>query len=56
MPNTENLKIRRIFRTFKAVLFLGVNPGFSNQNQSVDLIKKIKDFKTNLFIQWINHC
>ena len=31
----------------KAVLFLGVNPGFSNQDQSVDLIKKIKDFKSN---------
>ena len=28
-----------------AVLFLGVNPGFSNQGQSVDLIDKIKNFK-----------
>ena len=46
MPNTENSKLEEYLEHSKAVLFLGVNPGFSNQNQSVDLIKKINDFKT----------
>ncbi len=47
MPNSENSKLEKYLEHSKAVLFLGVNPGFSNQDQSVDLIKKIKDFKTN---------
>ena len=47
MPNTENSRLEEYLEHSKAVLFLGVNPGFSNQNQTVDLIKKIKDFKTN---------
>ena len=47
MPNTEISKLEEYLEHSKAVLFLGVNPGFSNQDQSVDLIKKIKDFKSN---------
>ena len=47
MPNTENSKLEVYLEHSKAVLFLGVNPGFSNQSQSVDLIEKINDFKTN---------
>ena len=27
-------------------MLLGVNPGFSNQNQAIDLTKKVKDFNT----------
>ena len=47
MPNTENSRLKEYLEHSKAVLFLGVDPGFSNQNQSIDLINKIKDFKTN---------
>ena len=47
MPNTENSKLEEYLEHSKAVLFLGVNPGFSNQSQSVDLIEKINDFKAN---------
>ena len=47
MPNTENSKLEEYLEHSKAVLFLGVNPGFSNQSQSVDLMEKINDFKAN---------
>ena len=47
MPNTENSRLEEYLEHSKAVLFLGVDPGFSNQNQSIDLINKIKDFLTN---------
>ena len=47
MPNTENSRLKEYLEHSRAVLFLGVDPGFSNQNQSIDLINKIKDFKTN---------
>ena len=47
MPNTENSKLEEYLEHSKAVLFLGVDPGFSNQDQSIDLIKKIEDFKAN---------
>ena len=45
MPNTDNSKLDKYLEHSSAVLFLGVNPGFSNQGQSVDLIDKIKNFK-----------
>ena len=45
LPNTDNSKLNEYLEYSAAVLFLGVNPGFSNQGQSVDLINKIKDFK-----------
>ena len=45
LPNTDNSKLVEYLDYSKAVLFLGVNPGFSNQGQSVDLIDKIKNFK-----------
>ena len=44
LPNTDNSKLNEYLEYSAAVLFLGVNPGFSNQGQSVDLINKIKDF------------
>ena len=45
LPNTDNSKLDEYLEHSSAVLFLGVNPGFSNQGQSVDLIDKIKNFK-----------
>ena len=45
LPNTDNSKLDKYLEHSSAVLFLGVNPGFSNQGQSVDLIDKIKNFK-----------
>ena len=45
LPNTDNSKFKEYLEYSSAVLFLGVNPGFSNQGQSVDLIEKIKNFK-----------
>ena len=45
LPNTDNSKFKEYLDYSLAVLFLGVNPGFSNQGQSVDLIDKIKNFK-----------
>ena len=45
LPNTDNSKLDDYLKYSSAVLFLGVNPGFSNQGQSVDLIEKIKNFK-----------
>ena len=45
LPNTDNSKLVEYLDHSKAVLFLGVNPGYSNQGQSVDLIDKIKNFK-----------
>ena len=45
LPNTDNSKLDEYLKYSSAVLFLGVNPGFSNQGQSVDLIDKIKNFK-----------
>ena len=46
MPNTDISKLKEYLDHSAAVLFLGVNPGFSNQNQSIDLIYKISNFKT----------
>ena len=45
LPNTDNSKLDKYLEHSSAVLFLGVNPGFSNQGQSIDLIDKIKNFK-----------
>jgi len=45
LPNTDNSKLVEYLEFSSSVLFLGVNPGFSNQGQSVDLIEKIKNFK-----------
>ena len=45
LPNTDNSKLDKYLEHSSAFLFLGVNPGFSNQGQSVDLIDKIKNFK-----------
>ncbi len=45
LPNTDNSKLNEYLEYSAAVLFLGVNPGFSNQGQSVDLISKIMNFK-----------
>ena len=45
LPNTDNSKLDEYLEYSSAVLFLAVNPGFSNQGQSVDLIDKIKNFK-----------
>ena len=38
LPNTDNSKLEEYLEFSSAVLFLGVNPGFSNQGQSVDSI------------------
>ena len=41
LPNTDNSKLDEYLEYSSAVLFLGVNPGFSNQGQSVDLLSLI---------------
>ena len=44
LPDTNNEHIKDYLIYSKAVLLLAVNPGFSNQGQSVNLIDKVKNF------------
>jgi ribulose-phosphate 3-epimerase len=45
LPNTQNELLKDYLKYAKAVLLLGVNPGYSNQKQSVDLLDKARHFK-----------
>ena len=44
LPDTNNKVISEYIQYSDAVLLLGVNPGFSNQGQSINLLDKVKDF------------
>ena len=44
LPDTSNKVISEYIQYSDAVLLLGVNPGFSNQGQSINLLDKVKDF------------
>ena len=44
LPGTSNKVISEYIQYSDAVLLLGVNPGFSNQGQSINLLDKVKDF------------
>ena len=48
LPDTDNKVISDYIQYSDAVLLLGVNPGFSNQGQSINLLDKVKDFN-NLY-------
>ena len=48
LPDTDNKVISEYIQYSDAVLLLGVNPGFSNQGQSINLLDKVKDFN-NLY-------
>ena len=45
LPNTQNETLKDYLKYAKAVLLLGVTPGYSNQKQSIDLLEKAKNFK-----------
>ena len=45
LPNTQNDTLKDYLKYAKAVLLLGVTPGYSNQKQSIDLLEKAKNFK-----------
>jgi ribulose-phosphate 3-epimerase len=45
LPNTQNESLKDYLKYAKAVLLLGVTPGYSNQKQSIDLFEKAKNFK-----------
>ncbi len=45
LPNTQNESLKDYLKYAKAVLLLGVTPGYSNQKQSIDLLEKAKNFK-----------
>jgi ribulose-phosphate 3-epimerase len=45
LPNTQNETLKDYLKYAKAVLLLGVTPGYSNQKQSIDLIEKAKNVK-----------
>ena len=44
LPNTDNSKLEEYLEYSSAVLFLGVNPGFSNQSKAVSLLEKANEF------------
>ena len=44
LPGTSNSELTEYLDIAHSVLLLGVNPGFSNQNQAIDLPKKVNDF------------
>ena len=45
LPNTQNETLKDYLKYAKAVLLLGVTPGYSNQKQSIDLLEKARNFK-----------
>jgi len=45
LPKTPNEFLKDYLKYAKAVLLLGVTPGYSNQKQSIDLLEKAKNFK-----------
>ena len=45
LPNTQNESLKDYLKYAKAVLLLGVTPGYSNQKQSIDLLEKAMNFK-----------
>jgi len=45
LPKTPNESLKDYLKYAKAVLLLGVTPGYSNQKQSIDLLEKAKNFK-----------
>ena len=47
LPDTNNKVISEYIQYSDAVLLLGVNPGFSNQGQSINLLDKVKDFNNH---------
>ncbi len=46
LPDTSNTQLTEYLDYANSVLLLGVNPGFSNQEQAIDLPEKVKDFNT----------
>jgi len=44
LPKTPNESLKDYLKYAKAVLLLGVTPGYSNQKQSIDLLEKAKNF------------
>jgi len=47
LPSTSNSELDEYLEYAHSVLLLGVNPGFSNQDQAIDLHKKVSDFNTS---------
>ena len=47
LPSTSNSELDKYLEYAHSVLLLGVNPGFSNQNQAINLPKKVKDFSNS---------
>jgi len=45
LPKTPNESLKDYLKYAKAVLLLGVTPGYSNQKQSIDLLEKAMNFK-----------
>ena len=45
LPKTPNESLKDYLKYAKAVLLLGVTPGYSNQKQSINLLEKAKNFK-----------
>ena len=47
LPGTSNSELDEYLEYAHSVLLLGVNPGFSNQSQAIDLTRKVNDFNTS---------
>ncbi len=47
LPGTSNSELEEYLDYAHSVLLLGVNPGFSNQSQAIDLPRKVNDFNTS---------
>ena len=47
LPGTSNSELDEYLEYAHSVLLLGVNPGFSNQSQAIDLPRKVNDFNTS---------
>jgi len=47
LPSTSNSELDEYLEYAHSVLLLGVNPGFSNQDQAIDLHKKVSDFNSS---------
>ena len=47
LPGTSDSELDEYLEYAHSVLLLGVNPGYSNQDQAIDLPKKVADFNTS---------